>query len=728
MTIVLREHAGSCDAALINPDPLIAASLGPDLLATLGEYQELEPMDPFAGDGTALLRPGEVRLCHARALPAVRTRQRIDVRKALRAPRVRIANVIPHIEPGLSIKRIVGERVRVEADIFTDGHPVLAADLIHCADDDSDWQHVPMHLLANDRWLAHFPLNRLGGHRFAIEAWIDTYGTFVHDLIKKRDAGLDLSLELEEGRLLIEDACRGASGAAADALHAIRHALNELGLADRVALLIAPETAEAMRRSHVRPHLVRSEPILIDAERQKARFASWYELFPRSVTSSRRKHGTLRNVIRELPRIQAMGFDVLYLPPIHPIGRTNRKGANNAVTAASGEPGSPYAIGTCEGGHDAIHPELGTFDDFQALMAACQEYGIELALDFAIQCSPDHPWLKEHPGWFDWRPDGSIKYAENPPKKYQDIVNVDFYKPDACPQLWLALRDVVEFWIAHGVRIFRVDNPHTKPLPFWRWLIADIRHRYPDVLFLAEAFTRPKIMYELAKLGFSQSYTYFTWRNSKSELTEYMRELANPPVSDWFRPHFFVNTPDINPHFLQGSGRAGFLIRAALAATLSGLWGMYSGFEVCEAAALPGREEYLDAEKYEIRPRDYSIPGNIMTEIGQLNRIRKAEPALQSHTGLTFYNAYNDNVLYYGKHVQGENARILVAVNLDPQHPQETTFEAPLWEWGLDDEKALEARDLLSGHVSLWRGKMQRLWLGTDRPYVIWRVAPARTA
>ena len=487
-------------------------------------------------------------------------------------------------------------------------------------------------------------LDRIGRHEFRVEAWIDRYGGFARDLMRKREAGRDIALDLREGEAMV------------------RKALDVP--ATDPAILLAPETIEAMHLREERRFLTRSRTYAADADRAGAGFSSWYELFPRSQTDDPARHGTFRDVIAQLPRVRAMGFDVLYLPPIHPIGTTNRKGRNNALTAGPGDPGSVYAIGSAEGGHDAIHPDLGTLDDFRALIAAAREEGLEIALDFAVQCSPDHPWLKEHPGWFDWRADGSIKYAENPPKIYEDIVNVDFYGEDAIPGLWKALRDAVQFWAAQGVRIFRVDNPHTKPFAFWQWLIADMRASDPDVIFLAEAFTRPKIMDHLAKIGFTQSYTYFTWRNTKAELTEYLEELNEAPVRDFFRPHFFVNTPDINPMFLQTSGRPGFLIRAALAATLSGLWGIYSGFELCEAAALPGREEYLDSEKYEIKPRDWNMPGNITAEIAALNRLRKAYAALQTHLGVKFYNASNPNILYYGKHAPGET--ILVAVSLDP--------------------------------------------------------------
>ncbi len=418
-----------------------------------------------------------------------------------------------------------------------------------------------------------------------------------------------------------------------------------------------------------------------------------------------------------------MGFDVLYFPPIHPIGRINRKGRNNSLTAAPGDVGSPYAIGSAEGGHDALNPELGTLDDFRALIRAGQENNLEVAIDFAIQCAPDHPWVKQHKDWFRWRPDGSIRYAENPPKKYEDIVNPDFYGEASFPAVWTALRDVVQFWVDQGVRIFRVDNPHTKPLPFWQWMVADIQGRNPDVLFLAEAFTRPKPMYRLAKAGFSQSYTYFTWRNTKQEITDYLTELTTPPVANFFRPNFFVNTPDINPVFLQTSGRAGFLIRAALAATLSGLWGVYSGFELCEAGALPEREEYLDSEKYEIRPRDYAMPGNIVAEITALNRIRRHHPALQSHLGLKFYNAFNDQIILYGKRDPLDHSMVLVVVSFDPHIAQEAAIEVPLWEFGLPDEAAIAVADLMSGEYFTWHGKHQYIRLDpVDLPFRIWRL------
>ncbi|HEY3777699.1 MAG TPA: alpha-1,4-glucan--maltose-1-phosphate maltosyltransferase [Rhizomicrobium sp.] len=721
--------AGEAFVALVNPGASVVAVPGAEARLALGEFDALRTV-LGADTADARLPPGAARLCHAVRMPAVRQVPREKSREAAEAalcPRIAIADVSPRVSGGrFPVRRIVGERATVEADIFTDGHPVLAAEVSWRAEDERSWRREEMVAIGNDRWRAGFDLSRIGRYRFLVSAWIDAYGSFVRDLARMRDAGQDVSLDLREGLDLVRVRKESATGATRAALARIVDAFEELSPEHRADLLLAPETVEAVRRADDRRFLSRSDVYAVDVERQKARFASWYELFPRSQTDTPARSGTFRDVIAGLPRIADMGFDVLYLTPIHPIGTTHRKGRNNALDAAPGDPGSTYAIGSPEGGHDAIHSDLGTMEDFRALVVAAHEHGLEIALDFAIQCSRDHPWLETHKGWFSWRPDGSIHFAENPPKKYEDIVNIDFYAPDAVPAAWIALRDVVLHWIDAGVRIFRVDNPHTKPFPFWEWMIADLRARHPNTIFLSEAFTRPKVMYRLAQLGFSQSYTYFIWRNTKRELTEYVTELTRPPVADFFRPHFFVNTPDIDPWFLQTSGRAGFLIRAALAATLSGLWGMYSGYELCESDPLPGREEYNNSEKYEIRPRNWNAPGNIVAEIAALNRLRKAEPALQSHLGLAFYNAFNDQVLYYGKSAPGHRDRILVAVSLDPHHAQEADFEIPLWEWGLADDGVLESEDLLGGARAVWRGKIQHLRLTPEAPYAIWRVRPAR--
>jgi starch synthase (maltosyl-transferring) len=681
---------------------------------------------PQTIDGTDLNAPlesGETRLVAVTRTRPVRERTRRIERVPTDGARVAIERVTPSVDDGaFAVKRVVGSSLRVEADIFTDGHELLAAALLWKAVDDRDWNSVPLAPIGNDRWQGTFAPTRIGRHLYAVEAWRDDYASLCHDIAVKHAAGNDIALEIIEARQHLE-ALSGARDN--DLLQSVIDVLRQGEPSASVAALDAPATRAAVAATETRAFVTRSDELVLEVERPQAEFASWYELFPRSQSGDPHRHGTFADVIRRLPDIHRMGFDVLYFTPIHPIGRTNRKGRNNSLTPAPDDLGSPYAIGSEEGGHDAIHPQLGTPEDFRKLVTAARRNGLEIALDFAIQCSPDHPWLKQHPDWFDWRPDGSIKYAENPPKKYQDIVNVDFYADGARPELWKALRDVVLHWVGEGVRIFRVDNPHTKPLPFWQWMIADVRSRHPDVIFLSEAFTRPKMMYRLAKVGFSQSYTYFTWRNSKQEFIDYLGELTTSNAREFFRPHFFVNTPDINPYFLQTSGRPGFLIRAALATTLSGLWGVYSGFELCEGAPLPGREEYLDSEKYEIRMRDQNAPGNIVAEITQLNRIRRANPALQTHLGVTFYNAFNDQILLYGKRAPSGGEMILVAVSFDPHNVQEATFELPLWEWKLPDHGSARIEDLMRGHSFVWTGKLQRVRLDpTDLPFAIWRVVP----
>lgn len=651
----------------------------------------------------------------------------LSLEEALACPRIAIEAVEPVVDGGrFAAKAIAGEPRTVSAVIFADGHDKLAAQLLWRESREAQWQRVPMQPLGNDHWQARFVPPRVGRVVFAVEAWWDLYASYCDELAKKHAAGVSIALELREGVAHLERVAAQAPPEQVEALRTLIEAVEATqSVEERVALLLAPETRAAVDRVQAHPHRVCSPLFPLEVERKRAEFASWYELFPRSAANDGQRHGTFRDVIERLPAIQAMGFDVLYFPPIHPIGRTHRKGPNNALEAGPDDPGSPYAIGSAEGGHEAIHPQLGSRDDFLALVQAAREHGLEIALDFAIQCSPDHPWLAQHPGWFSWRPDGTIRHAENPPKKYEDIVNVDFYAREAQPDLWLALRDVVLGWVEAGVTLFRVDNPHTKPLPFWEWLIAEVRGRHPEVIFLAEAFTRPAMMARLGKLGFSQSYTYFTWRTTKAELAEYLLELNQPPLRDCYRPNFFVNTPDINPFHLQGQGRAAFLIRAALAAMGSGLWGLYSGFEVCESAPVPGKEEYLDSEKYQLRARDYQAPGNIVAEIAQLNRIRRENPALQSHLGLQVYNAWNDQILYFGKRsADGENF-VLVAISLDPHQAQEAHFELPLWEMSLPDDAMTQGEDLMNGHTWTWHGKVQWMRIEPWRlPFGIWRIRP----
>ena len=654
--------------------------------------------------------------------------QAVSLSQALLAPRIVIENTQPVLDAGeFAAKAVAGQPVQVTSKVYVDGHDQLTVMLNWRQAHSRRWHCVPMEFLGNDVWQAEFTPLELGLHLFSIEAWIDPYATFCHDLEKKYHAGVAVQLELEEGRLLLGQGIDRSEGLLREQLLELQQSLPGKPVEEQVNVLLHNETAVLMSEAEHRSYLTRSPELPLDVDRERALFASWYELFPRSMTDDPARHGTFNDVHGRLATIRDMGFDVLYFPPIHPIGVRHRKGRNNALQAEPGDPGSPYAIGSAEGGHDAIHPELGSREDFRRLVAAAASYGLEIALDFAIQCSQDHPWLSEHPGWFSWRPDGTIRYAENPPKKYQDIVNVDFYAAEAVPSLWLALRDVILGWVEEGVKTFRVDNPHTKPLPFWQWMIANVRSKHPEVIFLAEAFTKPAMMARLGKVGYAQSYTYFTWRNTKAELTEYFEQLNQPPWSQCYRPNFFVNTPDINPFFLQNNGRAGFLIRAALATMGSGLWGMYSGFELCESAALPGKEEYLDSEKYEIRVRDFTQPGNIIAEIAQLNRIRRQNPALQTHLGLSFFNCWNDNILYFGKRTADKSNFILVAISLDPHNAQEANFELPLWELGLDDNADTRGEDLMNGHRWIWHGKTQ--WMRIEpwhQPFGIWRIEKAQ--
>jgi len=706
--------------------------INPDTVRAQPMPIELAPLPPSAGAPFAVLdrdgadrplRPGEVRVLACRRTDDVMNDAPIKLtRDWAQSTRIAIEAVEPVVQGGdFPAKTVVGRTFTVSADVIGDGHDTLAAELLWRSMEETSWRRVPMRLVANDRWAASIRPDRIGLYQFAVEAWWDQWGTFVHDLHAKVAAGQVVNLEVEEGRQLVDLASQRVCGAASAHLDQVQRCADPKVQVD---LLLSEQTRVAMKTADERPFAARSVVYSVRVDRPAAAFASWYELFPRSVTHDPKVHGTFRSLIERLPAIRAMGFDVLYFPPINPIGSVNRKGRNNSLRAAPGDVGSPYAIGSAEGGHDAVHPALGTLDEFRAMLQHAHANGLEIALDFAIQCAPDHPWVSQHKDWFRWRPDGSMRYAENPPKKYEDIVNPDFFGEASFPAVWLVLRDVIQFWIDQGVRIFRVDNPHTKPLPFWHWMIADIQGRHPDVLFLAEAFTRPKLMYRLAKVGFSQSYTYFTWRNTKQELTEYLTELTASPPADFFRPNFFVNTPDINPVFLQTSGRPGFLIRAALAATLSGLWGVYSGFEICESTPLPSREEYLDSEKYEIRPRDFAAPGNIVAEITALNHIRRLYPALQTHLGLTFYTAYNDQIILYGKRETDDPGMILVAVSLDPYAAQEATIELPLWDFGLPDTAALAVVDLMRNDAFTWYGKTQRIRLDpADLPFRIWRLS-----
>jgi starch synthase (maltosyl-transferring) len=619
-----------------------------------------------------------------------------------------IEDVQPELDAGRhAVKRVVGDELEVSASIFKDGHDLLAARVRHRGPQDTDWRILRMrHDTDSDRWLAHFPLEHVGAHRFVVEAWTDSFATWRSEIEKKWNAAQDVSSELLEGAELLERTAAGVTVPRVQAQLLRIAALlrdTEFEAYTRVRVGVAPELLAVMEAHFAPPDLTAFErEVSVHVDRERARFAAWYEMFPRSATTDPRRHGTFADATRQLDRIAGLGFDVVYLPPIHPIGVTNRKGRNNSLSAGPDDPGSPWAIGNQHGGHTAVDPRLGTLDDFDAFVRRAGELGLEVALDYALQCSPDHPWLKEHPEWFFVRPDGTIKYAENPPKKYQDIYPLNFWCADR-EGLWTACRDLFLFWIDHGVRTFRVDNPHTKALSFWEWVIAEVRREHPDVIFLAEAFTKPNRMRWLAKAGFSQSYTYFTWRNSAWELREYLRELTQGPMREYFRGNLFPNTPDILHEYLQTGGRPAFRARLLLAATLSSVYGIYSGFELCEGTPVRhGSEEYLDSEKYEIKVRDFAAPGNLGDEMRRLNQLRRAHRALQLYDNLTFHHSENDAILFYRKSTRDEH--LLIAVNVDPHHAQETMVHVPLAELGLADHTPYVVEDLLTGARYTWQG------------------------
>jgi starch synthase (maltosyl-transferring) len=575
-----------------------------------------------------------------------------------------------------------------------------------------------MTFFGNDRWFGSFTPMRPGRYTYAIEAWTDEFSTWRHGFELKQRAGTDSGIDTLEGASLLTRAQSGGREAAATIVASCEEFLRT---GDAVPLLTR-NLQSAMREAQPRLDLTRSDnfPLIID--RHRARFGSWYEMVPRSQSKTPGRHGTFNDCIDRLPDIAAMGFDVVYLTPIHPIGQKNRKGRNNAVSAQEGDPGSPYAIGASTGGHDAIHPELGTLSDFRRFVEACEQLGMEVALDFAVQCSPDHPWLKEQPQWFKRRADGSMRYAENPPKKYEDIVNPDFRSEDV-GSLWNALRNVILFWVDQGVKIFRIDNPHTKPLPFWEWLIHEVQVRHPDTIFLAEAFTRPKLMKGLAKLGFTQSYTYFTWRTQKWELEEYLRELTGYPEREYFRPNFFVNTPDILPFHLQGGEPWMFKSRVALAATLSSTYGIYNGFELLEHEPIPGKEEYLDSEKYQIKVRDWDKPGNIKSYITGLNQARRANPALQQSDKLRFLNVDDINVTAFVKTSMDQSNVVIVAIALSSdQHEVWLPLDGTHVGVGDDRKHIAAVENILTGerHPLEWGGLRIRIDPSRD-PAILFR-------
>ncbi len=629
-----------------------------------------------------------------------------------------ITNVNPEIDGArFPLRRITGDVITVTADIFADGHDMLSAMVRHRRVEDQEWTESPMHELGNDLWTGSFSAGEPGVYEYGVSGWLDKFKTWRHGLDQKIQACQDVSLDLASGAILVSEAARraGLRGAPADRDQLLECATlldessPEHGAGKRsstIQLALEPSLSELMQRYPDR----RSEGsydrrLRVIVDRRKARFSSWYEMFPRSWGRKPGHHGTFKECESQLPYVAAMGFDVLYLPPIHPIGRTHRKGSNNAPIAGPADVGSPWAIGSEEGGHKSIHPQLGDLEDFKRLLAAAREFGLEMALDLSYQCSPDHPYVREHPEWFLHRPDGSVQFAENPPKKYEDIYPLDFESRN-WRGLWDELKGIVLFWVDQGVRIFRVDNPHTKPFAFWEWMIAEVKSQYPEVIFLAEAFTRPKIMQRLAKLGFTQSYTYFAWRNTKSELMSYLTELTQSGMREYFRPNFWPNTPDILTEVLQKGGHAAFISRLLLAATLSSNYGIYGpAFELCENQPRePGSEEYLHAEKYEIRRWDVDRAGSLKGLIARVNRARRDNAALQSNDSLQFHAVDNDQLIAYSKSTEDYSNAILTIVNLDPHNTQSGWVDLSLPDLGLDAHAPYPVYDLLSDAQYIWQG------------------------
>ena len=636
-----------------------------------------------------------------------------------------IEDVYPELDCGrYPVKREVGDRLEVWADVFKEGHDVIAAVLKYRSKGAEQWSEAPMALHGNDRWTGSFPLVENNRYEYTIEAWFDEFETWRRDLGKKVEAGQNVEVELAEGRGIVEAAALRSGD---KRLEETLKGFDASGYEGRIALLRSEEVRELMRLHPDRSTSATYPKTLeVMVDRERARYGAWYEMFHRSQGTVPGQSATFEDCEKRLPEIAGMGFDVVYLVPIHPIGRSHRKGRNNALVAGPDDPGSPYGIGSEEGGHRSVHPDLGTLEDFRSFVGACGDHGMEVALDFAIQCSPDHPLIDEHPEWFKFRPDGTIKYAENPPKKYQDIVNVDWDSED-WEGLWREWRDVLLFWIEQGVKIFRVDNPHTKPFAFWEWCIEEIQSEHPDVIFLSEAFTRPKVMKALAKLGFTQSYTYYTWRNHKAELIEYLTELAMDWPREYMRPNFFANTHDILPHILQFGGRPAFIMRLVLAATLSPTYGIYNGYELCENVPRGERGTtvyYQDSEVYEYKVWDWERPGNIKDYVRRVNRIRRENPALHHLKNLSFHEAQSDQILFYGKK-SGENA-VFCAVNLDPHAAHDAHVQFPLWELGIGEHEDYVVEELITGREIAATGSW--FWVRLDpasNPAEIFRLRKA---
>ncbi len=628
--------------------------------------------------------------------------------------RIVIEKVAPEIDCGrFPIKRVVGEIVSVQADVFGDGHEAVTATLLYRKEGEETWRAISMVCLGNDRWEGAFTVPELGSYYYTVSGRIDRFTTWKNDLKKRFQAGEALTVDRLIGAQLIETAAEQATAGDRERLLEMAMAIRS-DADDTAALLLAQNDGLArLMEMHAATQSTTTygKRLEVVVERREALFSAWYELFPRSCCREEGRHGTFRECGKFLPLIAGAGFDVIYFPPIHPIGLTNRKGKNNSPVAEEEDPGSPWAIGSADGGHKAVHPELGSMADFERFVVRARELGLQVAMDIAFQCSPDHPYVREHPEWFRWRPDGTVQYAENPPKKYEDIIPFDF-ECDQWQDLWEELRSVFFFWIERGVSIFRVDNPHTKPFPFWEWVIREVKSAHPETIFLAEAFTRPKVMYRLAKLGFSQSYTYFSWRNTRLELEQYLTELTKTELREFFRPNFWPNTPDILPEFLQYGGATAFVIRFLLASTLSASYGIYGPpYEFFVSGALPGKEEYHDSEKYEIRCWDWNDPRNMREMITRVNRIRAENPALQVNWNVHFCQTDNDNVLCYLRGTADRSNLLLIIVSLDPFNSQECIIRVPLEALGATPGQPYLVHDLLTDEKNIWHGERNRVAL-----------------
>ncbi len=626
-----------------------------------------------------------------------------------------IEHVLPQVDCGrYPIKREVGDRIDVSADIFRDGHDKIAAVLQYRTRKESAWREAEMRFIDNDRWAASFTVDENTTYHYRVEAFPNLVDSWLDEIDKKLGADLNIASELLEGLHIFDEI---ASRAAGEDLTVISMAIAQARTADTqqraVDMLREEPVRDALRNNRSRTGRATSAELDVTVDRIAARFAAWYSMFPRSAGTVAGQSATFHDVENQLPRIAGMGFDVLYFTPIHPISKSKRKGRNNSLISVEGDPGVPYAIGSDEGGHDAIHPELGTLEDFRHLVDEAAKYNMEIALDVALQGSPEHPWLKEHPDWFYIRPDGTIKFGENPPKKYEDMYPLNF-QSDAWKEIWDEMLRIILFWVDQGVKTFRVDNPHTKPTAFWEWLIGQVRAEHPEVIFLSEAFTRPKVMKALAKAGFGQSYTYFTWRNFKQELREYGEELTQTEMKDFFRANFFTNTHDILPPILQDGGTPAFKFRLVLAATMSSAYGIYSGYELCENTPVPGREEYLNSEKYEYKVWDWDRPGNISGYVSQVNAIRREHPALHEYDNLRFVETSDDNVLAYYKATEDGTDIVLVVVNLDPFHTHESSLSLPLEQMGVEPDGQIRGHELLSNETFLWTGGDQRVRLDPE--------------